>query len=310
MEETFFKEDNLGGVDLLVSKSPLGWKWDEKKGLLVPLLVWDKKRFVATGRSFRFGQWDQWERVDFLQRLCRLFYHDINGKITGFDGMIQLWKFRFPDKEAFSEDLNLLEQSVVHLKKLNLLMDAGTDLRKVSEFHLASAVSLLDGLTQRVLGIIQPIQVSEINMVKGAVGYTLFLIWSFISQVASLSTTRSNWKLNIGSGLRWKRDLVITIQSEGLPSILDVLEGIPQHSRFNRWILMRLACDDILDSQEGNWSFAFDMKMDDSNISQFSVGSDGWMKEIFKSSLFENKPLIPEEKKTNVMIKKVLEILF
>ncbi len=310
MEETFFRCDDLKGIDLINKKSSLGWRWDESSQSLAPLFLCDQKKFIATGSTFRLGQWDQVERIDFLQRLCRLFFHDINGKITGFDGMIQLWKFRFPDESTFREDLDLLDQSIVHLKKINLLMDAGTDLQRVSEFHLFNAVSLLDGLTQRVLGIIQPIQVQELTLVRGAVGYTLFLIWSFISHLASLSTSRSNWKLTLRSGAVFNRDLMISIQSEGLPSLLDVLEGVPQHTRLNRWILMRLANDDLLESKEGEWSFAFNMTVQESNVDQFSVGSEEWMKEIFRSSLFQKKPSISEEKKNNPMIQKAFELLF
>ncbi len=310
MEETFFKLEVFDGVDFLSKESSLGWRWNETNNSLAPLLLWDQKKFIATGSSFRFGQWDQLERIEFLQRLCRLFYHDVNGKITGFNGMIQLWKLRFPDEMAFREDLELLEESVDHLKKLNLLMDAGTDLQKVSEFHLTSAVSLLDGLTQRMLGIIQPIRVVNLSIVKGAVGYTLFLIWTFISHLASLSSSRSNWKLTVLPGREWSRDLAISIQSEALPSVLDVLEGVPQHTKFNRWILMRLACDDILKSKEGEWTFAFNMSIQEDDFKQFSVGSAEWMKEIFRSSLLQRKPLISEEKKTNSMVQEAFKILF
>ncbi|MES2309923.1 MAG: hypothetical protein V4507_13800 [Verrucomicrobiota bacterium] len=274
------------------------------------LLKWDKKCFVVSGLHYRLGQWDQFERVDFLHRLCRLFYHDINGKITGFDGMIQLWRFRFPDEASFREDLSLLEQSVHHLKKLNLLMDAGTDLRKVSEFNLVDAVSLLDGLTQRTLGIVEPIQVSGMSMVRGAAGYTLYLIWSFITQVASLSTSRSNWRLVVDSGQRLNRDIEFSIQSDGLPMIEEVLEGVPQRSRFNRWMLMRLAAGDVFESREGEWSFGFNMTIEDSNVDPHVIGSDAWMNEMFRASLLENRPMISDEKKSEAMIQKVFELLF
>jgi hypothetical protein len=310
MEETFFKPDGKNGISIFDGKNPLGWRWDEKDQGLTLLLKWGDVVFSVSSIHYRLGQWDQFERVDFLHRLCRLFYHDINGKITGFDGMIQLWRFRFPDETSFREDLSLLEQSVHHMKKLNLLMDAGTDLRKVSEFNLEDAVSLLDGLTQRTMGIAEPIQVSGATMVRGAAGYTLYLIWSFISQVASLSTTRSNWRLVVGPGQRLNREIEFSIQSEGLPSIQEVLEGVPQRSRFNRWMIMRLAAGDVLESCEGEWTFGFNMTVQEANVDPLVIGSDAWMNEMFRASLLETRPMISDEKKSEKIIQKVFELLF
>lgn len=308
--ETFFKEDTNDGKIVLAPQQNLGWKWVEASSIWLPVMVWENKRFLILSDHLRFNDWDQRERVDFLQRLCRLFYHDVNGKITGFDGMIQLWRHRMPEENLFKEDLILLEQSVHHLKRLNLLMDAGTDLNKVSEFQIENVVSLLDGLTQRVLGVMQPIEVSGLSLVKGSAGYVLFLIWSFLSLIASLSTQRSEWRITLGPGNRRNRDLELCIQSQGLPKILNVMEDFPQHSRFNRWMMMRCASGDILDSNEHEWSFSFQMKQKESLIDQFSIGSENWMSELFYSSLIGKKPIISEEKIKELKFFSAIEILF
>lgn len=309
-EEMFFQEVTTEGNDFTVPQKILGWRWNAESGRLNPLVLWEKKKFLLSGSHFRLGEWDQFERVDFLHRLCRLFYHDVNGKVMGFDGMIQIWRHRMPDEATFKDDLLLLEQSVHHLKKLNLLMDAGTDLNKISEFNIENAVNLLDGLTQRVLGITQPIEVSGLNQVKGAAGYVLFLIWSFVAQISSLSTSRSNWRLVLGPGFRFQRDFELCIQSDGLPSLIEILKGVPQYSRFNRWLLMRLAANDLLESRDGELTFAFNGISSETMIDQFSVGSENWMCELFRASLVEKKPAISDEKSKEKIIQVASEILF
>lgn len=57
-----------------------------------------------------------------LLSLCRLLYHDFNGKIMGLSGIVGMWKSQFPTAADSAEDITLIEEGLqFQLQWLQLL---------------------------------------------------------------------------------------------------------------------------------------------------------------------------------------------
>jgi hypothetical protein len=63
-----------------------------------------------------------------LYAICRLLFHDFNGKIMGIDGICGLWAMQLPDAATLGEDVELVRGSLRHLTDLIRLLEGATDL--------------------------------------------------------------------------------------------------------------------------------------------------------------------------------------